>query len=101
MIYQANEEYNKFIPSARGEADRTIREAEGVRPEPGQPRQGRCRPRFRDTYEEYRKAKDVTKRRLYLEQMRSVLQKMGPNYIGGPRSKAALPLLNLIDPAGK
>jgi hypothetical protein len=38
-----------------------------------------------DVYEEYRKAKDVTKRRLYLEHMRSVLQKMGLNR--GPRSE--------------
>jgi len=100
MIYQANEEFNKFIPSARGEADRTIREAEGYALNRVNRAKGDAA-RFRDTYEEYRKAKDVTKRRLYLEQMRSVLQKMGPKYIVDPDQKAALPLLNLINPAGK
>jgi membrane protease subunit HflK len=100
MIYQANEEYNKFIPSARGEADRTIREAEGYALNRVNRAKGDAA-RFRDTYEEYRKAKDVTKRRLYLEYMRGVLQKMGPKYIVDPDQKAALPLLNLINPAGK
>jgi modulator of FtsH protease HflK len=100
MIYQANEEYNKFIPSARGEADRTIREAEGYALNRVNRAKGDAA-RFRATYEEYRKAKDVTKRRLYLEYMRGVLQKMGPKYIVDPDQKAALPLLNLINPAGK
>jgi membrane protease subunit HflK len=100
MIYQANEEYNKFIPAARGEADRTIREAEGYALNRVNRAKGDAA-RFRATYEEYRKAKDVTKRRLYLEHMRSVLQKMGPKYIVDPEQKAALPLLNLINPAGK
>jgi membrane protease subunit HflK len=100
MIYQANEEYNKFIPAARGEADRTIREAEGYALNRVNRAKGDAA-RFRDTYEEYRKAKDVTKRRLYLEYMRGVLQKMGPKYIVDPDQKAALPLLNLINPAGK
>ncbi|MBI5580902.1 MAG: FtsH protease activity modulator HflK [Deltaproteobacteria bacterium] len=100
MIYQANEEYNKFIPSARGEADRTIREAEGYALNRVNRAKGDAA-RFRDTYEEYRKAKDVTRRRLYLEYMRGVLQKMGPKYIVDPDQKAALPLLNLINPAGK
>ncbi len=100
MIYQANEEYNKVIPTARGQADRTIREAEGYALNRVNRAKGDAA-RFRDIYEEYRKAKDVTKRRLYLENMRSVLQKMGPKYIVDPDQKAALPLLNLINPAGK
>jgi membrane protease subunit HflK len=100
LIYQANEEYNKVIPAARGEADRTIREAEGYALNRVNRAKGDAT-RFRDVYEEYRKAKDVTKRRLYLENMRSVLQKMGPKYIVDPDQKAALPLLNLINPAGK
>ena len=100
MIYQANEEYNKVIPTARGQADRTIREAEGYALNRVNRAKGDAA-RFRDVYEEYRKAKDVTKRRLYLENMRSVLQKMGPKYIVDPDQKAALPLLNLINPAGK
>ncbi|RPJ14464.1 MAG: protease modulator HflK, partial [Deltaproteobacteria bacterium] len=95
-IYQANEEYNKFIPSARGEADRTIREAEGYALNRVNRAKGDAA-RFRDTYEEYRKAKDVTKRRLYLEHMRSVLQKMGPKYIVDPNQKAALPLLDFTN----
>lgn len=97
MIYQANEEYNKAIPAARGAAERTIREAEGYALNRVNRAQGDVA-RFRQIYEEYRKAKDVTERRLYLEKMRAVLQNMGPIYIVDPDQKSALPLLNLTPP---
>lgn len=99
-IYQANEEYNKAIPAARGAADRTIREAEGYALNRVNRAQGDAS-RFSQIYEEYRKAKDVTARRLYLEKMRTVLQNMGPVYIVDPDQKSALPLLNLMNPAVK
>lgn len=99
-IYQANEEYNKAIPAARGAADRTIREAEGYALNRVNRAQGDAS-RFSQVYEEYRKAKDVTARRLYLEKMRTVLQNMGPIYIVDPDQKSALPLLNLMNPAVK
>jgi membrane protease subunit HflK len=99
-IYQANEEYNKAIPSARGSADRTIREAEGYALNRVNRAEGDAA-RFRQVYEEYRKAKDVTARRLYLERMRTVLGNMGPVYIVDPDQKSALPLLNLMNPAVK
>jgi membrane protease subunit HflK len=99
-IYQANEEYNKAIPAARGAADRTIREAEGYALNRVNRAQGDAS-RFSQIYDEYRKAKDVTARRLYLEKMRTVLQNMGPVYIVDPDQKSALPLLNLMNPAVK
>jgi membrane protease subunit HflK len=99
-IYQANEEYNKAIPAARGSADRTIREAEGYALNRVNRAEGDAA-RFRQVYEEYRKAKDVTARRLYLEKMRTVLENMGPVYIVDPDQKSALPLLNLMNPAVK
>jgi membrane protease subunit HflK len=99
-IYQANEEYNKAIPAARGAADRTIREGEGYALNRVNRAEGDAA-RFRQIYEEYRKAKDVTARRLYLEKMRTVLEQMGPIYIVDPDQKSALPLLNLMNPAVK
>jgi membrane protease subunit HflK len=100
MIYQANEDYNKAIPAARGTAERTIREAEGYALNRVNRAQGDAA-RFRQVVEEYRKAKEITERRLYLEKMRIVLEKMGPVYIIDPDQKSMLPLLNLIPPAGK
>jgi membrane protease subunit HflK len=100
MIYQANEEYNKAIPAARGEAERTIKAAEGYALNRVNRAKGDAK-RFRDVYEEYRKAKDITKTRLYLEGMRSLMPKLGPVYIVDSDQKNTLPLLNLTKPGGK
>jgi membrane protease subunit HflK len=99
MIYQAREEYNKRIPQARGDAEKTIREAEGY----AMDRVNRSRgdaARFLSQYEEYAKAEDVTRRRLYLEAMREVLPKLGNKYIVDADQKNFLPLLNLVPPKG-
>ena len=100
MIYQANEDYNKAIPTARGEAERTIKSAEGYALNRINRAKGDAA-RFRDVYEEYRKAKDITKTRLYLENMRSLLPKLGPIYIVDSDQKNTLPLLNFTKPGGK
>jgi len=93
-IYQAREEYNKAIPAAKGEADRTIKGAEGY----GLDRVNRARgdaARFTALYQEYSKAKDVTRRRLYLEALQDLFPKLGKKYIIDAEQKNFLPLLNL------
>jgi membrane protease subunit HflK len=100
MIYQANEEYNKAIPAARGEADRTIKGAEGYALNRVNRAKGDAA-RFREMYEEYRKSKDITRTRLYLENMRSLMPKLGPVYIVDAEQKNTLPLLNFTNPGGK
>ncbi len=94
MIYQANEDYNKAIPAARGEAERTIRAAEGY----AMDRLNRAKgdvARFTALYAEYAKAKEVTKRRLYLETMKDIIPKLGHKYIIDSEQKNVLPFLNL------
>jgi len=94
MIYQAREEYNKAIPAAKGAAERTIRGAEGYALD----RVNRARgdaARFTALYAEYSKAKDVTKRRLYLEALKGLFPKLGPKYIIDSDQSNLLPLLNL------
>ncbi|MBW1895757.1 MAG: FtsH protease activity modulator HflK [Deltaproteobacteria bacterium] len=94
MIYQAREEYNKAIPAARGQAEKTIKSAEGY----GLDRINRAKgdaSRFTAQYEEYAKARDVTRRRLYLETLQNMLPKLGPKYIIDAEQKNLLPLLNL------
>ena len=100
MIYQANEEYNKSVPAARGEADRTIKTAEGYALNRVNRAKGDAA-RFREVYEEYRKAKDITRTRLYLEHMRALMPKLGPVYIVDSDQKGTLPLLNFTKPGGK
>lgn len=94
MIYQAKEEYNKIIPKARGEAEQTIKSAEGYALDRVNRAKGDAN-RFLALWREYNKAKDVTRRRLYLEAMNVVLPKLGNKYIIDPEQKGLLPLLNL------
>jgi len=94
MIYQAKEGYNKAIPAARGEAERTIRAAEGYALDRVNRANGDAT-RFKALYAEYEKAKDITKRRIYLEKMRELYPKLGKKFIIDADQKNVLPLLNL------
>lgn len=94
LIYQAKEDYNKAVPAARGEAERTIKGAEGYALDRVNRAKGDAS-RFKDMYAEYAKAKDVTKRRLYLEMLRDLLPKLGEKFIIDADQKNLLPLLNL------
>ncbi|MGC8493264.1 MAG: FtsH protease activity modulator HflK, partial [Syntrophobacteraceae bacterium] len=71
-INQAQEQVNRKIPKARGEAARTISEAEGYALERVNRANGEAS-RFRAVMEEYRRAPEVTRRRLYIEAMGSIL----------------------------
>jgi membrane protease subunit HflK len=94
MIYQAREAYNKVIPAAKGEAEKTIRAAEGYALDRVNRAKGDVA-RFLSLYEEYSKARDVTRRRLYLEAILEIFPKMGNKYIVDADQKNFLPLLNL------
>jgi membrane protease subunit HflK len=99
MIYQAREEYNKVIPQARGDAEKLLREAEGYAMDRVNRSKGDAA-RFLSLYEEYVKAEDVTRRRLYLEALREVMPKLGSKYIVDAEQKNFLPLLNLAPSKG-
>ncbi|MFC1864023.1 FtsH protease activity modulator HflK, partial [Thermodesulfobacteriota bacterium] len=99
MVYQAREEYNKLIPQAKGQAEKTIKGAEGYALDRVNRAKGDAS-RFMALYEEYSKAQDVTRRRLYLEAFRDVFPKLGDKYIVDAKQKNLLPLLNLGQPIG-
>lgn len=94
MIYQAREEYNKAIPAAKGNAEKTIKSAEGYALDRINRAKGDAS-RFSAQYKEYAKAKDVTRRRLYLEALKDLFPKLGKKYIIDEDQKNVLPLLNL------
>jgi len=94
MIYEARQEYNRVIPKARGEAEQTIEAAKGYAKKRVNRAEGDAA-RFMAQYKEYAKAKDVTRRRLYLETIKSVLPNLGEIYIIDSEQKNVLPLLNL------
>jgi membrane protease subunit HflK len=94
MIYQAREQYNKVIPAAKGDAEKTIKAAEGYALDRINRAKGDAA-RFLSLYEEYAKAEDVSRRRLYLEAIQDIFPKMGNKYIVDADQKNLLPLLNL------
>jgi membrane protease subunit HflK len=93
-IYQAREEYNKAIPAAKGNAEKTIKAAEGYALDRVNRAKGDAA-RFVAQYEAYAKAKDVTRRRLYLESLKDLFPQLGKKYILDADQKNLLPLLNL------
>ncbi len=94
LIYEAREDYNKAIPAARGEAQRTVKAAQGYALDRINRAKGDAS-RFQALYAEYVKAKDVTKRRLYLEALKNLLPKLGQKYIVDADQNNLLPLLNI------
>jgi len=100
MIYQAKKEYNKVIPEAKGNAEKTIKTAEGYAISVLNRAEGDAQ-RFSDLYNAYKNAKDVTRRRLFLDAMQQILPKLGKKYIMDADQKNVLPLLNLEQPGGE
>jgi membrane protease subunit HflK len=100
MINQAWEAYNKVIPRARGEAERTIRQAEGYALDKVNRAKGEAE-RFLVTLQEYKKAPEITKKRLYLETLMEVLPKAKAKYILDPKQASILPLLQLDREGGR
>jgi len=94
IIYQAREEYNKAIPAAKGNAEKTIKSAEGYALDRVNRAKGDAA-RFLALYTEYSKAKDVTRRRIYLETLKDLFPRLGDKFIIDADQKNLLPLLNL------
>jgi modulator of FtsH protease HflK len=63
---------NKIVPEARGEYQQILQAAQGYREQAVAEAKGRTE-RFLKVYEEYQKAPDVTRRRMYLETLERVL----------------------------
>jgi membrane protease subunit HflK len=94
IINDAWKTYNTTIPKARGEANQVILQAEGYATNRVNRAQGDAN-RFLALYAEYRKAKDVTRRRLYIETMQEILPKVPQKVIVDDELKSFLPLLQL------
>jgi membrane protease subunit HflK len=93
-INDAWADYNKAVPRAKGEAEQAVRAAEGYALERVNNAEGDAK-RFEALYEEYRKAPQVTRKRLYLEAMAQLLPRLGRKLILDDKAKGVLPLLSL------
>ena len=94
MINQANGEYNKVVPRAAGEAAKKISEAEGYATKRVNEAEGDVA-RFRSLLEQYEKAPEVTRQRLYLETLSEVIPQLGGKVILDADAKQFLPFMNL------
>ena len=94
MINQAEGYRNNVIPKARGEAEAMIRDAEGFKQARIKRSEGDAA-KFTTILKEYRKAKSITQKRLYLETMERVLPNIEKIIIPDKNSGNMLNLLNL------
>ena len=94
MINQAEGYRNDIIPKARGEAEAMIRDAEGFRESRIKRSEGDAA-KFTTILKEYRKAKSITQKRLYLETMERVLPGIEKIIVPDKDSGNMLNLLNL------
>lgn len=94
LVKQAQTYADQVTPRARGEADRIVAGAEGYRDQTVAEATGQAA-RFLKVYEEYRKAPDVTRQRLYLEMQERVLEGADKIIIDQKSGQGVVPYLPL------
>jgi len=94
LVNEANQEYNKKIFTAKGLAQKMINEAEGYYQERTNEADGDAA-LFEAIFENYKEHKDITRTRLFLEKMESILSTVSDKVIIDSNLDGVLPLLNL------
>ncbi|MDH5297744.1 MAG: FtsH protease activity modulator HflK, partial [Desulfobulbaceae bacterium] len=94
LVNEAEEAYNQVIPKARGQAKETIEEAHGYAVARVNGAKGDTS-RFLAVLKEYQGAKDVTRRRMYLETLQEVLPQVTEVYVIDKEQRSVLPLLDI------
>lgn len=85
---------NDIVPRARGEAERLLQDAEGYKQAVIADAKGDAA-RFNSIYEQYRTAKDVTRKRMYLETMEEILSGMDKIIMDKNTGNSTVPYLPL------
>ena len=93
-INEAEGYRNDVIPKARGQAQAMLREAEGFKEARIKRSEGDVA-KFRAMLIEYRKARDITRKRLYLEAMEEILPGVKKYIVPNDKDGNLLNLLNL------
>lgn len=94
LVNEANGYLSAVIPEIRGKVEMILREAEGYREEKVRRAQGDAH-RFLAVLAEYRKARDVTRKRLLLETLEDILPDMEKIILENDSGTSLLPLLPL------
>jgi membrane protease subunit HflK len=87
---------NRIIPEARGEAERILQAAQGYRDQVIALANGDAS-RFLQVYEQYKKAPDVTRQRIFIETMEKVLGDTDKVIIDDKAGPGVLPFLPLSE----
>jgi modulator of FtsH protease HflK len=85
---------NRIVPEARGEAERTLQGAEGYKQQTVAEANGQAS-RFLQIYDEYVKAPDVTRRRMFLETMERVMSGTDKIILDSKGGQGVVPYLPL------
>ena len=93
LINEAEAEYNRVIPRAEGQARQAIQQAEGYALDRVNRAQGDAT-RFVALYEEFRKAPEVTRKRLFIETMERVLPKVGRKIVVDEDIEGLTPIMS-------
>src|SRR5262249_19520315 len=89
---------NRVVPGARGQSAQITQAAEAYREQTVQEAKGQAS-RFLKVYEEYAKAPEVTRRRIYLEPLERVLGRSDKVILdSGANSQGVVPFLSLSEP---
>lgn len=94
LIKEGQTEADRIVPQARGEASRIMAEAEGFRDQQIAEATGQAA-RFLKVFEEYKKAPDVTRQRLFLEMQERVLSGADKIILDGKGGSGVVPYLPL------
>lgn len=94
LINQARSDYNRVIPRARGEAEQTIQQAEGYAINRTNTAEGEVAA-FVQLHEEYVRAPEITKQRIYFETLQELLPTIGTKVITDQDGANVLPLLQM------
>ena len=91
---EAEAEYNRAIPLARGQAVQQVSAAEGYAEQRVNQSRGDAA-RFLSVYAEYRRAPEVTRQRLWQETLQEVMAQTGSRVVVDRNLQGLVPLLNL------
>jgi modulator of FtsH protease HflK len=91
---EAAQTYQERVPLARGQADRLVLEAEGFAQRRVNVARGEA-DRFSDMFESYQRAPDVTRNRMYLETLETILPNVREVMIIDESVEGLLPHMNL------
>lgn len=94
LINEARADYNLAVPRARGVAEQVLRQAEGYAVDRVNRARGEAE-RFKSVFAEFRKAPEVTRRRIYLETLEKVFPQVGRKLIVDEQTGNLVPLLQL------